>query len=404
MMRASQAGAGFIAKSLAIAFGATALTASTPHGPADAEKAGLVKIEALPLPRTGPQPLHSVRRMSALQDRIGAGDVEASERLEAVVTEIDRQLKAFPLDAWKDARNRIALIKFTLSGGSSQLLRAVAEKRLFTEAEIPLAQGALAYAEGYRKTALTYLAKVDIETLGPSLAGQVTFIKAIATAETDVPSALRLSDLARLLSPGTLVEEAALRFSIELTVATGDKRSLEAYSARYVRRFQKSKVATAVLPQIAAFAAAHDYPATPERKVWLERIAYQLGLERRAEFFIVMAERGLRLGKLATAAYAARIAAASGADHALALAYEGAALAISPNATRGLALMDAAEAFTTDTTTNELIVAARLVSTMIQAPPGTSAEPPPAVIASSQSKKAGKVISDADKLLRETVE
>jgi chemotaxis protein MotC len=404
MTRVARGGAGFFAKRLAIAFGAIALAASAPPAPADIAKVEPLNIEALPLPRTGAQPLHIIRRMSALQDRISAGDVEISERLEVVVADIDRQLKAFPVDVWKDARNRFALIKFTLSGGNPERLRSIAEKRLFIEAEIPLALGALAYAEGHRKIALTYLAKVDTEKLGPSLAGQVTFIKAIVTAETDIPAALRLSDLARLLSPGTLVEEAALRFSIELNIATGDKQSLETSSARYVRRFQKSKFATAVLSQIAAFAAAYDYPATPKRKAWLERFSSELGLERRAEFFVVMAESGLRFGKLATAAYAARIAAASGADHALVLAYEGAAMAVSPDPTQGLALMSAAEAFSLSTTTNELVVAARFVGAMIEAPPGAAVGPPPAALASSQSENARNAIMDADKLLKEMVE
>ncbi len=364
-------------------------------------------LNLLTLPRTGLQPLDVVRKLSMLQDRIAAGDADSFERQNHIVAEIDIQLKAFPLDVWKDARNRMALIKFTSSGGNPEVLRFVAEKRLFSSAEVSLAHGTLAYAEGHKKAALTYLTKFGAETLGPSLAGQVTFINAILVADTDVQAALRLSDRARLLSPGTLIEEASLRLSLELAIAAGDKRRFEADAARYLRRFQRSKFSIAVVPLIAAFVAKNDYPISAERKVWLEHISVELGPSKRAEFFIFMAEHALRFGKFATAAHAARIAAASGADRALALAYEGAAMVVSPDPSQWLALVTASEALTPPPEIAKLLAAARMVGSLIQAPPTTDLELPSLAAqptSSPQATKVRKAISDVDTLLNEAVE
>jgi len=373
-------------------------------------KQNLVGIEAMAPPRTGPQPMHAVRALSALQERIGAGDEAAFDGQSALAADIDRQLRALPMDVWKDARNRYALIKLALSGGNPQLLRIIAEKRLFAETEIALAHGALAYAEGHPTAALNYLDKVDCLALGPSLAGHVALIKAILKAETDPSAALALSDIARLLSPGTLVEESALRLAIELDIAIGERQRFEADVARYLRRFQRSKFAMSVVPQLAVFAAAHDYPGSAERKAWLERVSLRLRQDMRAELFVTMAEHGLRFGKLATVAYAARNAAASGADRALVLAYEGAALVISPNPTEGLELLAAADKFAPGAATNELIAVARSFATAIQAPPEVGVQPLPgqppttASAQSAQVARVGKAIAIADKQLQDTAQ
>lgn len=205
------------------------------------------------------------------------------------------------------------------------------------------------------------------------------------------------------------MEEAALRLSIELDIALGDKVRFEAHASQYLRRFHKSKFAVVVVSQIANFVAAHDYPANPARRAWLERVANRIAPERRAEIFIVMAELGLRSGKVAMTRYAARLAAASGVDRSLALAYEGAALVINPITAEGLERLAAAEGFSPATSTVELIAAARFVAAIIHAPAEVNLE----VVAGSQVAaqssptvelaKARTAILNADKLLEETV-
>ena len=145
----------------------------------------------------------------------------------AVVLEIAQELKAFPFEVWKSVRNRQALIKYALSGGDPDLLQMVLARKLFAEDELALAQGALAYAAGNRSVVLRLLDKVDVYELPPSLAGHVALVKAIVVANTDLAKVVRLCDDARLLSPGTLVEETALRLAIEATITQGDQAKFE---------------------------------------------------------------------------------------------------------------------------------------------------------------------------------
>ena len=150
-------------------------------------------------PRTGPQPLDNVRELTYLQDRIGEGDEVAPGKQAQVAGAIAERLRSYPMDVWKDARNRLALVKFTLSGGDPELLRTVAGKQMFAEPELSLARGALAYAEGFQQTALQDLEKVNVMQLGPSLAGHVALVQAMLAADADPEGAARKAKLARSL-------------------------------------------------------------------------------------------------------------------------------------------------------------------------------------------------------------
>ena len=350
-----------------------------------------------------------MRDLTLLQDRIGAGD-EAAFRLQPqVAAQIAQRLKTYPPEFWKDVRNRLALIKFALSGGDPEILRTVAEKQMFTEADATLARGVLAYAEGFREQALGDLDKVDVTMLGPSLAGHVALVKAILAAETDPVAARQASLQARWLSPGTLVEEAALRLAIEIDIQLVDGKRFETDVARYLRRFPASRFAPAVLVQVGSFTAFWNYSAQPIKKAWVETVATGLELTRRAELFVAMAEYGIRYGRLATAAFATGHAAASGADRATILAYEGAAQVVNIDPANGLVLLASADAFGPDAATSELISAARIVGELIRAPTA------PASVSrssagekispkSARSVKAEQALAAADKLMEETVQ
>jgi chemotaxis protein MotC len=203
------------------------------------------------------QPFQAVRTLSALQERMAQGDETAFAMQKDVVREIADELKKFPPTVWSEQRNRRALIKYALSGGDPELLREVLGQKLFGADELPLAEGALAYAEGQRSVALRHLEKVDVFALPPSLAGHVALVTAIVVANTDLARVVRLADEARLLSPGTLVEETALRLGMEGAITRGDRPKFEMLASRYFRRFPRSPYLGAIIRPVG--------PATPRR-------------------------------------------------------------------------------------------------------------------------------------------
>ncbi len=319
------------------------------------------------------QPHHAVRTLAALQERIAHGDEAALGLQRPLVHDIAQQLKSFPPEMWKLPRNRWAVIKFALSGGDPEQLRVVLSRRLFAQPEMALARAALAYAEGQRSTALGLLDRVDIYELPPSLAGHVALVKAMVIAKGDLARVARLTDDARLLSPGTLVEETALRLAIEVAISQRDSARFEAMALRYFRRFPRSPYLPAMIRPVAAVIADGGYNERPDGTRWVHGVVQYLDPNRLVQFYSALADAGLRSAKLKTAASAARMAqkyARNGSpEQAWALAYEGAALVVGPNGRDGLSRLAAAEAISAGGAVGELIKGARAIAKLIQAPP-----------------------------------
>jgi chemotaxis protein MotC len=246
-------------------------------------------------------------------------------------------------------------------------------RKLIDEAETTLAQAALAYAQGNRNVAVRLLDKVDVYALPPSLAGHVALVKAIVIANADLTRVIRLCDEARLLSPGTLVEETALRLAIEATLSQGDKAKFETMAHRYFRRFPRSPYLTSVIPPVANAIAQGGYLGEPVGARWVQLVVQFLEPSRLLAFYSALAEAGVRSSKLATTLHAARMAQKysrkGSSDEAWAMAFEGSSMIVGSNAAEGLDRLAAAEAIGSSSSMLELIARARAVAKFIQAPP-----------------------------------
>jgi chemotaxis protein MotC len=403
---------------------ATAAPPAEAEAPAETATEAAVETERLVQQLTARQPHHAVRALGILQERIAHGDEGALALLRPLVEDIGDELKTFPPEVWKSPRNRLALIKFALSGGDPIQLRLVLARKLLTATEQPLAEGAIAYAEGQRSLALRLLDRVDLYELPPSLAGHVALVKAIVIANGDLKRVLRLADDARLLSPGTLVEETALRLAVEATNSLGDRKRFEAMVLRYFRRYPRSPYLPTVIRPVAAAIADGGYGEHPEGAKWVHSIVHYLDPGRLVQFYSALADAGLRTTKLATAISAARMAQRyvrpGTPEQAWAFAYEGAALVVGPTPREGLARLDAAEAISPGGPIDDLITGSRALAKLILAPPNVVPEPtaiPIAEPAQSGAADASKSapparepaavrtlarIAQVDKLLKET--
>jgi chemotaxis protein MotC len=319
------------------------------------------------------QPHHAVRALATLQERIAHGDTAAVSSQRALVADIAAEFRAFPLEVWRNIRNRQALIKYALSGGDPETLHKVLAQKLFEEPELPLAQAALAYAEGQRAAAMRLLGTIDVAELPPTLAGHVALVKAIIIANNDLDQVIRHTDDARLLSPGTLVEETALRLAIEAAITQRNRSKFEATAQRYLRRFPRSPYLTTIIPPVAIAMTEGDYMERADGAKWAHGAVQFLAPNRLVQFYAIVAEAGLRRSKLATTGHAARMirkyAREGSPELAIALAYEGAATVVGPESVSGLALLDAAEAAGVPAPIGALITKARAMAKLIQAPP-----------------------------------
>ncbi len=81
-------------------------------------------------------------------------------------------------------------------------------------------------------------------TVAPELGAFLALVKASIITADNAAVASKLFDQARLLGPGTLVEEAALRRSLSLAATLGDAERFQRSSSQYVRRYLRSPYAS----------------------------------------------------------------------------------------------------------------------------------------------------------------
>lgn len=142
-----------------------------------------------------------------LQDRIAQGESQAHHGQRALLAVAETRMLALEPEAWAEPVNLRAGVTFALSGGGPALLRHLVASGKVAEADTPLVLGALAYLEGREKEARALLMKIDPLSVPVSLGAQLAMAQSALVVRDDPTQSIRLLDLARLLAPGTLVEE-----------------------------------------------------------------------------------------------------------------------------------------------------------------------------------------------------
>ncbi|MBN9242888.1 MAG: chemotaxis protein MotC [Mesorhizobium sp.] len=190
------------------------------------------------------QPYQMVRSLQLVQDRIASGDQAALPMQAKLLELVDARLRKVTKDELAEPKNLRALLVYGMSGGNPATVKAAAAKTAMDTAMQAVATGVVAYLTGNPADAVKALQPVDPMTLSPDLGAFVALVKGSLLATDDPVQALALLDKARLLSPGTLVEEAALRRSVGIAAATGDAARFSRASTQYVEHYLHSPYAS----------------------------------------------------------------------------------------------------------------------------------------------------------------
>lgn len=193
-----------------------------------------------PLAQSATQKVFELR---ALRDAITTGQAKPDATYQPLLETIARDFASRPPNYWSDPETAAALLAFITCGGDIRLLRNVMTQGSFAEPLQPLANGFIAYYGKSNVGIKSSLPDIDAKALPLYLAGPVALMQAIALGENDETSTLELLDTARLLAPGTFVEEAALRRAVALL---GNKRHLPRLTAtawHYSRQYSRSPYA-----------------------------------------------------------------------------------------------------------------------------------------------------------------
>jgi len=190
------------------------------------------------------EPYQMVRSLQLVQDRIAGGDHAALPMQQKLLQMIDRRLRDAAAEDFADRRNLEAMLIYGMSGGNPVTVDVVMARFTPEDDVKEMAEGVKQYLRGDAASALNSLQSVDPMTLRGDVGSFVALIKGSISAADEPVVAIRLFDVARLLGPGTLVEEAALRRSLPLAAQLGEAPRFLRAASQYVRRFLRSPYAS----------------------------------------------------------------------------------------------------------------------------------------------------------------
>lgn len=190
------------------------------------------------------QPYQMVRSLQLVQDRIASGDHAALPMQAKLLDMVDARLRTATPETFAEPKNFRALMVYGMSGGNPVTVEAAASRLHLDEQNRAIATGIVAYLSGRPAAAITALEPVDPKQLPVDLGAFIALVKGSLLATDRPADALALLDQARLLSPGTLVEEAALRRSVAIDAVEGDAARFALASTQYVARYLYSPYAS----------------------------------------------------------------------------------------------------------------------------------------------------------------
>ena len=365
---------------------------------------GLAVVPALTSDRNGgahaeteAPPYIAIRDLQRLQDRIAAGDSVAAAAHAKAIAHTAVAFASVKSSVWSDVRNARAVVLYLFSGGNaSAIAEAIPPATVSKETQL-LYEGALAYGLGQDEKARDRLLPIDARALPSGLGGHLALVQATLMASSDKAKAIERLDLARLLEPGTLVEEAALRKELMLIdVGDRDLAKFTLLSRRYVGSFPRSVYFTnfrQLLAQAAMAAGATDDPAQGAR---LQQIVEVLDPPDRCHLLLAIAHDALVLGRMKMAAFtseeAGRLARHGDPDEARAMVYFGASTIAGSRYELGRKALVAAPVARLDDNDQALRTSAIAVSDMIRDPAFAGGQP-------AQRNRDTLVVQDGDKAI-----
>jgi chemotaxis protein MotC len=202
---------------------------------------------------------------------------------------------------------------------------------------------------------------------------------------------------ARLLAPGTMIEETALRREVTLAVELSDADRFETATKQYMRRFANSVHMGNFRRQLAIDVATRGLADDPERRSRLEVTLESLSDRERQDIYLSVAWEGLKASGVDLVRWAASKAVlAAGEDGARNLRSrlcEAAVLIVTEEFDKGLASLESIPADNLNDEEMALLAAALRVARQVRREPKpheASGQPPrgatePQIVASAKS-------------------
>lgn len=250
----------------------------------------------------GLEPYQIVRSLELVQDRLAGGDHASQPMQRKLLEMIDERFATKEGSRFENELNRRALLVYAMSGGNPVTVETAIARLGKDDPSRKLAESILFYINGKPQEAIDAFESVDPMAYTPDIAMYLALVKGSMLAEVEPKKSLAMLDRARLLAPGTLVEEAALRRSIVVATKLGDVKRFLRLSDQYVRTYLRSPYASqfadAFVTGVVAFHATIDRQAVVD-------IAALMEPEQEKVIYLRIARRAAIDGLIDFAAFAA---------------------------------------------------------------------------------------------------
>ncbi|MCD2183421.1 chemotaxis protein MotC [Rhizobium sp. GN54] len=189
-------------------------------------------------------PYKMIRSLQYVQDTVVMGDHSAMEMQRFMLSTIDERLRTADPAIFADPRNVDAALVYAMSGGNPQTLELLAKNDVSGHFDQRITEAVRNYVSGRGAASTRTVAEIFPEYRNLEIAPYLALVSANSVLRKDPRQALAYFDWARLIAPGTIVEEAALRRSIYVAEQNGMVDKGVAYASRYARRFLHSPYAS----------------------------------------------------------------------------------------------------------------------------------------------------------------
>ncbi len=189
-------------------------------------------------------PYQMLRSLQFVQDTVVMGDHSAGEMQRFMLSALDQRLRAINAKAFDDPRNVDAALIFAMSGGNPATLEYLIGRDVAGNFDTRVADVLRKYLAGKGLLVANTLANMVPEYRSQRIGPYLALVAGNVTIAKDPKKALDFYDWARLMAPGTIVEEAALRRSVAIAVDANMPEKGLNYSRQYARRFIHSPYAS----------------------------------------------------------------------------------------------------------------------------------------------------------------
>lgn len=249
----------------------------------------------------GLPPYKILRSLEFIQDSVVAGDSSAGEMQRFMLSTIDERLRNADKSVFDDSRNVDAALIYAMSGGNPETLEYLMSRDVNGNFDNRVADVLRKYLNGKGMLVVNTLADIAKEYRDKKIGPYLSLVAANVMSAKNPKEALKLYDWARLTSPGTIVEESALRRSLALSADAGMVPQGLGYAARYTRRFLHSPYASQFADLFVQLVVDHD--AEVKQQDIIDILSF-MDPPRQREVYLRMARRAVIAGKADLAALA----------------------------------------------------------------------------------------------------